>query len=187
LTLADGTAESGAYASIWARADGKWLVTRVHDVAELAGAGAASNFDHLKQLEWLVGDWESEGKNTLVTFTCKWNKNHSFLVIDQTIHLKDQEEMTLTQFIGWDPLQQQIRSWVFDSRGGFGEGLWTRAGNRWMVESAGVLSDARRATSNSSWKYVDDHTCEWDSVDRAIDSKPAPDVKVKYVRKTAKN
>ena len=90
--------------------------------------------------------------------------------------------MTLMEFIGWDPVQQQIRSWVFDSRGGFGEGLWTRSGNRWTEESGGVLADGRRASSNNTWKYVDNNTCEWDSVNRDIDSRPMPEVHVKYVR-----
>ena len=32
--------------------------------------------------------------------------------------------MTVTQRIGWDPAAKQIRSWEFDSEGGFGEGTW---------------------------------------------------------------
>jgi uncharacterized protein (TIGR02246 family) len=186
LTSADGSSDTGHYSAIWAKTDGKWLLARVHDLPGQASPTTATNYDLLKELEWLVGDWASEGKHTPVTFSCKWTKNHNFLLIEETIHLKNQDPLTLTEMIGWDPLQQKIRSWVFDSRGGFGESLWTRGGNQWNVESGGVLSDGRPASSRSTWKYVDDKTCTWDSVDREIDGQPAPDVRVKYVRQPAK-
>jgi uncharacterized protein (TIGR02246 family) len=186
VTAADGESDTGGFTAIWMKTDGKWLLSRVQDLPGENAAALGSNFERLKELDWLLGDWESEGKQTRVTFTCKWRDNRNFLLIEQTIHLRDQEAMTLTQLIGWDPLQQQIRSWVFDSRGGFGEGLWSRSGNRWDVESAGVLSDGRSSSSLSSWKYINDNTCEWSSVDREIDGRPVPDIIVKYVRKGAK-
>jgi uncharacterized protein (TIGR02246 family) len=186
VTAADGTPDKGAYTSVWTRTDGKWLLARVQDIPGDSAATAAPTAERLKQLDWLVGDWASEGKHTPVTFSCKWAKGQSFLTVEETIHLQDQEPMTLTEFVGWDPVQQQIRSWVFDSRGGFGEGLWTRTGNRWTAESAGVLADGRRASSNNTWKYVDHNTCEWDSVDRELDGRPAPEVHVKYVRQTGR-
>jgi uncharacterized protein (TIGR02246 family) len=187
VTALDGESSSGGFTAIWMKTDGKWLLSRVQDLPGEDAAALGSNFERLKELDWLVGDWESEAKQTPVTFTCKWRDNKNFLIIEQVIHLRDQEALTLTQLIGWDPLQQQLRSWLFDSRGGFGESLWTRNGNSWDVDSAGVLSDGRTSSSTSTWKYVNDNTCEWDSVDRQIDGRPVPDIKVKYVRKGAKS
>ncbi len=186
LTSPDGRADRGSYTSIWTKTEGKWLLTRLHDLPGEPAAPAASSYEELKQLEWLVGDWVSEGKDRSVAFSCKWSKSQSFLLVDLTVRLRDQEAITLTQIIGWDPLEQRVRSWVFDSHGGFGESWWTRAGNRWTVESAGVLADGRRASSNSTWTYADDNTWEWASIDREIDSKPMPDVKVQYVRPAGK-
>jgi uncharacterized protein (TIGR02246 family) len=186
LTGRDGSSDNGPYSSIWTKTDGKWLMTRVYDLPGEGSQTTAPNYEMLKELEWLVGDWASEGKHTPVTFSCKWIKNQNFLRIEETIHLKDQDPMTITEIIGWDPIQQKIRSWLFDSRGGFGETLWTRNGNQWTVELMGVLSDGRAASSRSIWKYVDEKTCTWDSLDREIDGQPAPDVNVKYVRKAPK-
>ena len=36
------------------------------------------------------------------------------------------------QVIGWDPAAKQVRSWVFDSGGGIGEGIWTKQGDKWI-------------------------------------------------------
>jgi len=44
----------------------------------------------------------------------------------------DQSETDGWEIIGWDPIGRQIRSWIFDSNGGFGEAktdsLWARGG-----------------------------------------------------------
>ena len=47
------------------------------------------------------------------------------------------------RFIGWDPATEQIRSRVFDSDGGFGQGTWKKKGNRWYIQQSGVLPDGR--------------------------------------------
>jgi len=186
LTTSDGAVETGPYTSVWVRNDGKWQLARVQDLAEQGNASASANFDSMKQLDWLVGDWVSDNKDNRIQFSCKWSKNQNYIAADQVIQLKDREALELTHIIGWDPLHQHIRSWVFDSRGGFGEGTWSRNGNEWQVDASGVLADGRQASSRSTWKYVDTDTWEWSSTDREIDGKPMPDVRVRYVRTQAK-
>src|SRR5947208_10262820 len=46
-----------------------------------------------------------------------------------------------------DPQARRVRSWIFDAAGGFGEGAWTREGNRWVVKTTSVLQDGKRATA----------------------------------------
>ena len=41
----------------------------------------------------------------------------------------------------WDPALKKLRSWTFDSEGGFFNGLWTKDGNQWLLTSAGVKAD----------------------------------------------
>jgi uncharacterized protein (TIGR02246 family) len=187
LTSPDKSVDKGPYTSIWTKSDGNWLLASVRDLPGDSTANGPSNYENLKQIEWLIGDWSSEGKNTSVDMNCKWDKNQNFLIMEQTINLKDSNPMTVMQIIGWDPSQQQLRSWFFDSRGGFGEALWSRRGNQWDMSATGVLSDGRIASSMNSWKFVDDQTSEWQAIDRQIDSKPVPDVKIKFVKKGAKN
>jgi hypothetical protein len=51
------------------------------------------------------------------------------------------------QIIGWDPLEERIRSWTFDGEGGFGEGTWTREGDRWLLRETGVAPDGTRTSA----------------------------------------
>jgi uncharacterized protein (TIGR02246 family) len=186
VTRPQGTVDQGRYAAIWVKTDGKWLLSSVRDLADAPVAGKASAHAHLKQLEWLVGEWSDSEKTVDVQFSCRWDANHSFLLQHFTVKLGDAEPFTVTQRLGWDPLAGQIRSWTFDSRGGFAEGSWTRDGNQWVVETAGVTPDGRVGTGKNVWKYVDDKTFIWQAKDRHVDGDPLADVEVKLVRKAAK-
>jgi len=184
LSAQDKPADSGPFTSVWSKTDGKWLLVSVRDLPdEMPTAG--TNYSALKQLEWMVGEWTAQEKDVSVDMTVRWDKNQNFLLLENTIKLKG-ENLSITQFIGWDPSQQQIRSWIFDSRGGFGETFWTRQGNQWEGVAAGVLSDGRPTSSLNTWKYIDDHIAEWQSTQRQVDSQPMPDVKMKYVKKNVK-
>ena len=44
------------------------------------------------------------------------------------------DDLEGTQVIGWDPAAGTIRSWMFDSDGGFGEGTWSKKDNSWIVK-----------------------------------------------------
>jgi len=83
--------------------------------------------------------------------------------------------MTVTQRIGWDPLSKQIKSWFFDSEGGYGDDLWTRNGNQWMIKSTGVLPDGRIATATNILTRLGPNTARWASTERTVGGHHAPD------------
>jgi hypothetical protein len=74
-----------------------------------------------------------------------------------------------TQVIGWDAESQVIRSWMFDSEGGFGEGLWSRGDGNWVVKFVQVLPDGRRASSTNFYTLLDDGSFVWKTIGRKID------------------
>ena len=76
------------------------------ETARLAGGGVGRSefgFNRARQLP-LVNGQEFPCSATLRS-TCRANP-----------------VMTISERIGWDPLSRQIKSWVFDSRGGYGDG-----------------------------------------------------------------
>lgn len=48
-----------------------------------------------------------------------------------------------TEWIGWDPLRQQVRNWLFDSEGGYPIGDWVRDGDTWIVGARGFRADGK--------------------------------------------
>ena len=67
------------------------------------------------------------------------------------------------------PAAGQLRSWVFDDDGGFGDGAWTREGKRWEIKAAGVQGDGSELTATNIITPVDRDTFLWQSVDRTLD------------------
>jgi uncharacterized protein (TIGR02246 family) len=183
----DGYSDQSPFTAVWTKASGKWQILSVRDLpgAPLEEDANASTVQ-LRQLDWLIGNWLYQDKDTVVTLSCRPTQKQSFLLFEQAVRVKGEEVLSLTQVLGWDPLQQQFRSWVFDSAGGFGDGLWERRGNEWLVAVDGVRSDGRQASGTNSWRFVDDNTFEWAATDREIDGEPAPDLKVRYTRQAGK-
>jgi uncharacterized protein (TIGR02246 family) len=179
LTRPDGSVDDGRFTAVWAKQGGKWLIRSARDLpTESADAGGA-----LKELQWMVGDWE--GAKGEVRVSVRWTLNKAFLV--NTYQVKGPAgELQVTQLMGHDPLTGRIKSWTFDSHGGYGEGLWTREGNTWSIETAGVLANGETGTAVNIIRYVDDDNAVFQARDREVGGQPIPDSEVKLVRKAAK-
>jgi uncharacterized protein (TIGR02246 family) len=165
------TPEIGRYTVLYVKRDGKWLHHRVRELPV-----ERTPYDHLKELEWMVGEWVTENSDSIVHTTCKWTDNKCYLLREFTVQIAGQPAMTGTQRIGWDPRAKQIRSWVFDSEGGFAEGLWAREGNQWIVKSSGVLRDGRTVTATQIVTYRNQDASTWASTDRTIGGEVVPDI-----------
>ena len=131
--------------------------------------------DSLKDLEWLIGNWQMSTKDREVTTTYEWDENKKFIRGKFTI--KDGGKVTEsgTQLFGTDNAEGGIRSWVFQSDGGFGDGLWTREGKKWTVDFDGVTASGKKLSASVIYMRVDPNNFTWQSVDQTIDGQPIPD------------
>jgi hypothetical protein len=140
----------------------------------------------LDELGWMVGQWVDRGEGSTVTTKCSWTQNRKFLKSSFSITIDGKVSLEGTQFIGWDPIAGRIRSWVFDSEGGFGEAYWTQDDNRWLAKSSYVLASGERASSLNVYTYVDPDTFRWQSIDREIAGELQPSIpEVTVVRQKA--
>jgi hypothetical protein len=73
-------------------------------------------------------------------------------------------------------LAKKIRSWVFDSEGGFCEGIWTREGNQWIVKMTGVTHDGKIASSTNITTRVSKDRMTWQQRDRIVGGEKTPDI-----------
>ncbi len=167
------TPEESGYSAVYVKRDGQWLLDRV---TEEAVVEIPSHYEHLKDLEWLVGRWTDQDDHATVVTECNWTKNNNFLVRSFAVQVRDRIDMSGMQVIGWDPAAIQIRSWVFDSDGGFGQGTWKKKDNRWYIEQTGVLSDGRKTSSVNIVTKLDDNTMTLQSVNRTVDGELLPNI-----------
>jgi hypothetical protein len=112
-------ARENRYTAVHVKKDGKWFVHSVRDAVLFK----ESNYEYLRGLEWMVGEWLDEEEGGVVIQTsCDWSPNRNFLIRSFTTLVNGEETLGGTQWIGWDPVKGNIRSWLFDSDGGYGEG-----------------------------------------------------------------
>ena len=176
----DQAPEESEYTAVYVKRDAQWLLDRV---TEEEVPVVTSHYEQLKDLEWMIGRWVDEDDEATVVTECNWTKNNNFITRSFTVQVRDQIGMAGMQIIGWDPSTKQIRSWVFDSDGGFGQGTWKKNNNRWYSQQSGVLPDGRKSSSVNIITYVDDNTCTLQSVNRTVDGELLPNVEeVKLVK-----
>jgi uncharacterized protein (TIGR02246 family) len=172
-----------SYSAVHVKRDGKWLIDRV---SEQEIVSPPSHYEQLKDLEWMIGDWVDQAGKGVVASECHWARNNNFIIRSFTVSVGMSIDMAGMQIIGWDPARKQIRSWVFDSDGGFNEGTWQKVDGQWTVQTTATLPDGRRASSTSVMKPVDDNSFAGHQVNRVVDGELLPNIdEIVIVRSSA--
>jgi len=165
--------EDVSYTAIYVKRDGLWLLDRVTD--EAVDPHAARD-QHLQQLQWMVGRWVDQDEHATIETVCDWTENHSFLSRSFKVVVGDLVQLSGMQIIGWDPIAQQIRSWTFDSDGGFASATWTHDKDRWFIHNVGVMVDGRKGTMVNVLKPVDENSFTWQTIERTVDGELLPNI-----------
>ncbi len=137
--------------------DGEWRINTLKDFTRETGTRS----EQLSQLAWLVGEWVSEDPSSVVHTTCKWSDDGNFLLRRFTVKIAGRAVMNGVQRIGWDPIRRELRSWVFDSEGGYVEGTWKRNGDQWLVTSRGFNAAGDAASGVAVYTIFDAERITW--------------------------
>ncbi|MGO9566885.1 MAG: YybH family protein [Desulfomonilaceae bacterium] len=181
LTRAEQNPEETQYHANYVKRGGVWKLASVRDEST---AVVLPSYDHLKDIEWLIGEWVDADENAEVDTAFRWTKNYSFITSSFSVSAQGKIGLQGTQVIGWDPVAKTIRSWMFDSEGGFGEGTWSKQGNQWVVKTTSILGTGEKASSTNIYSYVDPNTFTWKSIGREVAGEPKPNIdEVTVVRK----
>ncbi|EAQ81160.1 YybH family protein [Blastopirellula marina] len=169
-----------SYTAIHVKEDKTWKLDSVHETIisdQLSSEPQVSLArQQLEPLAWLVGRWVDDSEGATVETIGRWSKNECFLIRSFKVYVSDVVDLDGTEVIGWDPAQQCIRGWVFDSDGGFAEEKWVEEDGRWFVRSTGVLPDARKASSLRTMRRTADDKYESRSICRTLDGELLPDL-----------
>jgi uncharacterized protein (TIGR02246 family) len=176
-----GDPESDRFLVILVKRDGQWRPSLAQEVP----ARASNHRERLEDLAWMVGEWVEKEPALDVLATCDWSTDRNFLVRMYTVRLPGRPPLSGTQRIGWDAASNKLRSWVFDTDGGFSEGVWSLEGGRWVIRETGVLGDGRKVSATQVFNPVGPNEVRWKSTERLVGGKPAPDLgEIIMVRKT---
>jgi uncharacterized protein (TIGR02246 family) len=170
VTPKTGAPVSRLYTVLYVKRDGRWLISGVREELD----PMVRPHDRLKDLEWMVGEWVDEAPDSVARFDCRWSEDGNFLIRSFTLKWAGKSVMTGTQRIGWDPLARQFRSWEFDSEGGFGEGRWSRDGDRWVVKHTAVRPEGTAVSATNIMTRVRPDMVRWVSTDRVLGDESVP-------------
>lgn len=181
LTPPKGEALIVSYRAIHAKQpDGKWLMTSVGPDVTAEGSTSAGPLD---DIAWMLGTWRHAEDGVDLTSACRWDPNRRFIIRTFVMKEEDRAPLEITEVIGWDAADRAVRSWVFDSDGGFSQSTWSQRGDDWVILAKGTLPDGGRASAVNILHRVDDDTYTWSSTSRDVDGQMLPDVTdVKMVR-----
>ena len=171
--------EYDRYTVLHVKRDGKWTMALAKDQE----GPPPSSHEQLRPLAWLVGDWVDDGGSSVVVSSCRWSDDRNFLLQEFKLLKNGRDAMNVSQRIGWDPVAKCVRSWVFDSEGGYGESVWTRDGSDWIIKATGVRPDGTTASATNSLTPTGTDGYVWRSTDRIVGDERQPATEVKVVRK----
>ncbi len=176
VSVPGGVSSESSFVAMLVKQAGGW---KIDSVRESETAVPVSNYERLADLEWMVGEWKEEAGETKIFTRCRWIANRNFLLRSFTVMQGEEVQLAGTQIIGYDASIGTMRSWVFDTDGGFGEGVWaTTKGEsgeaKWTVKMSGVLQDGRRAAATQVITKIDKDKATFQTVGREVDGELLP-------------
>ena len=164
---AEQTPSRRRLSAVVVRRDDHWQIDSVREAtidqvpATLKTARDRRAARPLEELAFLVGTWEGRCAAATVVTRCTWAADGAFLfrthlvTADRTpapppagdrgipglLVPGSSGTREVSEIIAFDAHADRIRSWLFTSHGRFAEGVWSRSGDRWVVEVEGKGAD----------------------------------------------
>ena len=183
VTLTNGTTNTTRFTTTQVKKGDQWEISQLTETE----APPLSPSSRLEVLGWLVGTWQDKSEDQTVEQKVNWAGDKNFLVRTFKVKGTDQSETDGWEIIGWDPIGRQIRSWIFDSNGGFGEATWATDGDDWLVRASNILPDGSRSTAENVLTKVDDNKFTWESQNRTLNGDPRPSIDKIEVQRVAQS
>jgi uncharacterized protein (TIGR02246 family) len=173
MTAKDGATSGALYTAVHVKKDGKWKISQLVETP----LPEATPGDRLAELAWLIGEWQETDKTNDLDVRSRfiWARGGNFLTREVTVK-RGNTTLEGWQIIGWDPLDERIRSWTFDGEGGFAEGRWTREGERWLLRETGVAPDGSRTSADNTFTKLSADRFAWESNNRTLNGDPLPGI-----------
>lgn len=169
---------TATYRAYYEKRKGEWRLVEVEEPIDDNDDDEEEAFHarKLQPLEWLIGTWVDTDRDYEIRTHGKWDEHKKFILQHFSVAKGDSPVMEGHQVIGWDPVRKTIRSWIFDSAGGYGEGRWTKKGDSWIVEASFTLANGDKASSVNTYSAIGPNTYTWQSSNREVAGRSQPDI-----------
>jgi len=180
VTVAEEPPIHATFSAIVVLRDGIWLIDSLD---EMPLPQPPTSYDALQRLAWLEGKWVDSAGQSRIETSVSWSPNRAFLIRSFTSHDDQGVSHQGTQVIGWDPRSQEIRSWIFNSDGSFGDGVWEEVGREWLIRSRQTTATGLASSGTYVLTRVDEDTLEIQLIGHDIEGEPQPSTEVIQVKR----
>jgi uncharacterized protein (TIGR02246 family) len=180
------TAEDGAvaaqlrYEAVRDKVGDRWPIASYR---EFNDDPAPTPQDMLQPLSFLIGDWVDESPEGRTAINYRWSEDGNYILGDYVLSVGGDAESRSSQRIGWDPVEGTLRSWTFDSDGGFSQSEWTQIENGWVAKSEATIPDGTTASATVIVLVKDQDHFVVRSTDRIVAGSEEPDFELVIARK----
>lgn len=175
-----GSVAAFRYVSVYSRSGDDWLI---HSIREAAVEPIPTIADRLAPLASLEGEWVNEGAEANVEVRFRWNAERTYLLGEFRVVRPGEPPRSTSQRIGWDPLQQRIRSWTFEADGGFSQGEWTPTETGFLIKSSAVLADGTTGSATLRMEKDSSDRLIMKGTDRVVGTSVGEDFEITIVRR----
>jgi len=180
------TAEEGAaaaqvrYVAVRDKVGDAWPIASYR---EFADDPAPTAEEMLLPLSFLVGDWVDESPEGRTAINFRWSDDGNYILGDYTLSVGGEPEAKSSQRIGWDPVEGVLRSWTFDSDGGFSHGEWVPVDGGWVAKTEATMPDGTTGSATVMIVVKDQDHFVVRSTDRLVAGGEEPDFELVIARR----
>ena len=177
----EGNQEPSSYIAEFKFQDNQWLVSRVVESPESANA------EHLKVLEWMIGDWSDLSEDANIRAKTEWSLDRAFITRKFDVSGTGRRTLKVIEYIGWDPVGKEIYSSYFDSEGGHGRGRWRfdSKSKSWIEDATGITPRGEVASATHIFKPRDKNSFTFTSINRRFGGEAQEDLPEVTIQRTS--
>ncbi len=179
LSAGDDSQAQVRYVATLAKRNEGW---RIASIREFDDSPRTKPANELESIAWMIGDWVSEGGDLAVTISYRWAADRNFVLGQFLANRGGEVVMKSEQRIGWDPLSGELRSWLFDTDGGFAHGDWTFVDGGWVIKSRATAPDGLLGSATVTITRTSPDQFRMVGTDRIIGGQRADDFDVSVTR-----
>ncbi|MCI0460935.1 MAG: hypothetical protein L0Z62_28635 [Gemmataceae bacterium] len=164
------------------------VVLGVVGLSQGQGKATPSNYEHLKQLEWLIGTHTDEtvakkdepgavkkGDKLTWTLSYKWALNKNAIQTSLTIKTKSATVWERAGMIGWDTANKQLVSGAFNSAGGHAMAIWSSKDGKWYIKGKGSNGEGKSTSSTIVLSEITKDSFVTQTIDPTVGGEKQPD------------
>lgn len=147
------------------------------------GGARDAAWNELRKLDWMIGVWSAATDQGSRELNGHWDSGGPWLLVEHAATMPNEQRVTATERIGWDPEARVLRSWLFRDDGGFSTSEWMPdEGGGWKTVTRGIQPDGARVRATIHWSRPEGRQMTLRVTEMTVGGVAVPDTVIQMTR-----